>query len=91
MAAVTSATDLVLYHYDTCPYCFRVRRALSRLGVEIEMRNIYGDPKHMRDLVDARGVKTVPVLRIHRENGPDEWMAESSDIIAYLEERFGSA
>ncbi len=86
---VIRATDLALYHYDTCPYCFRVRRALSRLGVEVELRNIYGDPEHMRALLDARGVKTVPALRIRRGDGPDQWLGESREIVDYLERRFG--
>jgi len=86
--AVTRAPDLALYHYETCPYCFRVRRALSRLGVEVELRNIHTDQRHLRDLVDARGIKTVPALRIHHDDGPDEWLGESRAIVAYLERRF---
>lgn len=85
------APDLALYHYDSCPFCFRVRRALSRLGVEVELRNIHESPEHLRALVDARGAKTVPVLRIQHENGADEWMPESGDIVRYLDRRFGGA
>ncbi len=85
------APDLALYHYDSCPFCFRVRRALSRLGVEVELRNIHQSPEHLRDLVEARGVKTVPVLRIRHPEGRDEWMPESADIVRYLDGRFGGA
>ncbi|MFO0682775.1 MAG: glutathione S-transferase N-terminal domain-containing protein [Sandaracinus sp.] len=85
------APDLALYHYDSCPFCFRVRRALSRLGVEVELRNIHESPEHLRALVEARGAKTVPVLRIRHENGQDEWMPESADIVRYLDQRFGGA
>lgn len=83
----TRAPDLALYHYDTCPFCYRVRRALSRLGVEVELRNIHENDQHRRDLVAARGRETVPVLRIARDGG-DEWMPESADIVRYLEQRF---
>ncbi len=83
------ADDLALYHFDSCGYCARVRRTLAELGVEVELRNIQESPKHLEDLVAARGRRTVPVLRIHREGG-DEWMPESADIIAYLKERFAS-
>jgi DNA segregation ATPase FtsK/SpoIIIE-like protein len=48
-------------------------------------------PEHLRDLVEARGVKTVPVLRIRHPEGRDEWMPESADIVRYLDGRFGGA
>ncbi|MBN8615882.1 MAG: glutathione S-transferase N-terminal domain-containing protein [Deltaproteobacteria bacterium] len=81
------AEDLSLYHYDSCPYCLRVRRALSELDVEVELRNIHQDSAHMRALIEARGARTVPVLRIRHEDG-DEWLPESADIVAYLRKRF---
>jgi glutathione S-transferase len=31
----------------------------------------------------------VPCLRIEKEDGSSEWMYESKDIIAYLDERYG--
>lgn len=81
------AQDLALYYYDGCPWCGRVTRALDRLGVEVEMRNIIEDTEHRDDLLAARGRGTVPVLRI-TSDGRDEWMPESADIVAYLERRF---
>jgi glutathione S-transferase len=82
-----SAPDLSLYHYDSCPYCRRVRSALSRLGVEVELRDIDETPEHLSALLAARGRRTVPVLRIQKAGG-DEWMPESADIVRYLEKRF---
>ncbi len=84
------ADDLALYYYDSCPYCMRVIEALRRLGVEVERRNILSEPQHLADLMAARGRRTVPVLRIRGENG-DQWMPESLDIVAYLEQRFEKA
>ena len=55
--------------------------------MEVELRNIHRDPKHLADLVAARGRETVPVLRITSGAG-DEWMGESRDIVRYLEGRF---
>lgn len=81
--------DLSLYLYDGCPFCERVRRAVRELGIELEERNIFHDPEHMTALMEARGRRTVPVLRIHHEDGEDEWMPESADIVRYLHERFG--
>lgn len=86
---MTRADDLALYHFDSCPYCQRVRRALARLGVEVELRSIDESPEHYEALMAARGRGTVPVLRIRKEEG-DEWMPESADIVAYLERRFGN-
>jgi len=84
----TVASDLVLYGHDACAWCWRVRRTLDRLGVEVEHRDVRREPRHREELVAARGLRTVPVLRILRPEG-DQWMAESADIIEYLEERFG--
>jgi len=84
------ADDLALYHYEGCPYCSRVRRALDELGVEVELRDIHRDPAHERALVAARGRHTVPVLRIRRAEG-DEWLPESRDIVQYLRDRFSRA
>lgn len=82
------APDLALYYYEGCPWCSRVTRALRALGVEVEMRDILRDRRHMDDLVRARGRRTVPVLRIAKADGRDEWMPESADIVRYLVERF---
>lgn len=79
---------LSLYHFESCPYCARVRRALRDLDLEleVELKDIHRDPAAHADLVAAMGRQTVPVLRI--EDG-DVWMPESADIIRFLYERFG--
>lgn len=79
---------LALYHFDTCPFCLYVRREIDRLGIDIELRDIYGDPQHRRDLVAARGRSTVPVLRITDADG-DRWMPESRDIVRWLQATYG--
>jgi len=80
--------DLALYHYDSCMYCARVRKAISRLNLKIELRDVMREAKHRRDLEQCGGSTTVPCLRIGLgENG--KWMYESADIIAYLAKRFG--
>lgn len=87
--AMARAQDLSLYHYESCPYCARVRRVLAELDVELELRDIQREPEHLRALVEARGLRTVPVLRIHGAEA-DEWLPESADIIAYLRRRFAA-
>ncbi|MEE2663652.1 MAG: glutaredoxin [Myxococcota bacterium] len=84
---MTTVQGLTLYHYAGCVWCAMVQRVLVQLGVEISQRDIYGDPRHLRELVESTGGQTVPCLRIVEE-GEDRWMHESAEIVAYLNERF---
>lgn len=82
--------ELALYHYDSCMFCARVRRAIARLNLDIELRDILRDANHRRDLEAGGGRSTVPCLRIGK--GADaKWMYESADIVAWLEKKFGGA
>lgn len=83
------AEKLSLYGYPQCPFCGLVLRTIDSLGLEIELRNTLAEPEHRRDLVEAVGRGTVPVLRIEREEGGVQWLPESADIVRYLEDRFG--
>ncbi len=76
--------QLILYHYDSCFYCMRVRKAAARLGIDLELRNVHTDPEHGQDLLAATGRRTVPVLRIESTEST-EWMPESAAIMRYLE------
>jgi glutathione S-transferase len=75
---------LSLYHFDGCPYCERVRTAMSRLHLELELRDIHRDAKYREELVAATGRQMVPCLRIEA-GGKSRWMHESADIVRYLE------
>jgi len=83
--------QLALYKYDTCGFCRRVRMAIEELGVaeQVELRDVLREPKFSEELWQARGRGTVPVLRIEDDAGEVEWMGESRDIIAWLNQRFG--
>lgn len=70
---------LALYETRACPYCHRVRRALARLDVEVESRDL-SVGSHRADLIAATGRSTVPCLFI--DGTP---LFESLDIIAWLE------
>lgn len=87
--ATSRSNHLALYHFDTCPFCRIVRRAAKELGVELELRDIFDDPQHRRALIAERGRATVPVLLITSDDGTEEWMPESRDIIDYLRATFG--
>lgn len=81
---------LALYYMPTCPYCIRVLRAIGRLGLDIELRNISENRTFRDELITARGRATVPVLRIDSPKDNERWMPESLDIIAYLERTYST-
>ena len=78
---------LALYQFRMCPFCIKTRRAMRRLGLEVQQRDALHDPTHRQRLQQEGGQLKVPCLAI--EDGPQtRWMYESNDIIAYLEQRF---
>lgn len=83
-----ATTRLKLYEYHACPFCVKVRRSIKRLNLNVELRDSkVGSP--FRDELMQHGGKTrVPCLRIEGPDGKQQWMYESSDIVAYLEGRF---
>ena len=79
--------NLALYHFPACGYCLRVRRAIWRLNLPIELRNLSKQENWSRELRDKGGKLQVPCLQIRH---PDhiEWLYESDDIISYLKVHF---
>lgn len=80
--------QLVLYLSTVCPFCVTVLRAIRKLNLSIETRDILRSPSYRNELTDGGGVEQVPCLRIIREDGEDEWLYESGDIVQYLTNRF---
>ena len=80
-----SEDRLALYHSHSCPFCALVTSAIDRLGLDVELREIFEEPRYREQLVEARGRVTVPVLRITSPDGEERWMPESHDIVRYLE------
>jgi glutaredoxin len=76
---------LALYQYYGCPFCSMVTAGIDRLGLDVELRDIFENPQYRNELIGARGRATVPVLRITSPNGEEHWMSESRDILNYLE------
>ncbi|SEB08436.1 glutaredoxin family protein [Marinobacterium iners] len=77
-----------LYQLPTCPFCVKVRRAMRRLNLPIELRDVRADGRHRQDLINGGGKMKVPCLRIDHEDGHSEWMYESDEIVSYLQRRF---
>lgn len=82
------AGNMSLYQFKRCPFCVRTRRNIHQLNLPIEYRDASRGSPH-REVLETQGgqVKT-PCLRIE-ENGETQWLYESSDIIAFLHQRFG--
>ena len=74
----------ILYHYDSCTYCRRVRQFLDGVDVSVPMRDILLDREAYIDLIRGGGKGTVPCLRIERDTGDVEWLYESADIVEYI-------
>jgi glutathione S-transferase len=78
---------LELYEFEGCPYCRKVREALSVLDLEAW---IYPCPKggpRYREEVRERGGKTQFPFLVDPNTGVE--MYESDDIVRYLFERYG--
>ena len=79
---------MALYQFKACPFCVKTRRAMKRLGLNIELRDARGDMQWRQQLLAEGGRLQVPCLYIPQSSGDAQWLYESDDIIAYLEARF---
>ena len=78
--------QVTLYRLQACPFCERVVRKLQQLGIPYQSRFV--EPMHSSRNAIKRvaGVRTVPVL-VDEHTGVT--MAESANIVAYLERTYG--
>lgn len=81
--------SMALYQFFACPFCIKTRRALHRLNLPIQTRNATQGSSYRTELEQQGGKVQVPCLKITAE-GQDTWLYESSEIITYLEQRFGA-
>lgn len=79
---------MALYQFKACPFCVKTRRAMKRLGLNIELRDARGNMQWRQQLLAQGGRLQVPCLYIPQSSGDAQWLYESDDIIAYLEARF---
>jgi glutathione S-transferase len=77
---------LTVYRLQACPFCERVVRTLEGLGVPYRSRFV--EPLHSERTAVKRtaGVRTVPAI-VDEATGVT--MAESANIVAYLEGTYG--
>lgn len=79
--------SLQLFEFEACPFCRRVREAMTELDLSVE---VYPCPKgsvRHREVVRETGGKEMFPFLIDQNSGVS--MYESSDIVKYLFERYG--
>ncbi|PMH37118.1 NrdH-redoxin [Vibrio sp. 10N.286.49.B3] len=81
------AQSFALYQFEACPFCVKVRRAMKRQSVDIELRDAKNNPTFRAELKAGGGKIKVPCLRIEKE-GNVEWLYESSDIVDHIKKEF---
>jgi Glutaredoxin and related proteins len=78
--------DITLYELPGCPYCQKVIDTLERLGIEyasVEVPRAHADRTEVEEISGQTGVPVI-VDPAHDVGG----MAESADIIDYLESTY---
>ncbi len=88
-SAQSAMQGLSLYQFFACPFCTKTRRAIHKLNVNVEARDINKYPEFREQLEQGGGRVKVPCLRIEDE-GEVRWMYESNDIISFLENRLAA-
>ena len=86
--AQAAVEGLSLYQLNACPFCIKTRRALRKLNVEIDIRDIGKNKAYREELAAGGGRVKVPCLQIQAE-GATSWMYESDDIISYIHKQVG--
>ncbi|WP_240221071.1 glutathione S-transferase N-terminal domain-containing protein [Rheinheimera hassiensis] len=90
-AAVDAACQqLALYQFSACPFCIKVRKEIARLGLNISKRDAQHNQQYRSELENGGGKIKVPCLRIETAAGDAQWLYESTEIIAYLQQRFAA-
>ena len=80
--------SLALYQFSTCPFCIKVRQEMRRLSLPIEKRDAQHHTANRDALLQGSGASKVPCLQITEANGQTRWLQDSTEIVAYLRERF---
>jgi len=78
---------LELYEFESCPFCRKVREALSILDLEVHVRPCPKNGPRFREAVVRRGGKAQFPWLVDPNTGVE--MYESDDIVRYLFQRYG--
>ncbi|MDL5362753.1 glutathione S-transferase N-terminal domain-containing protein [Halalkalicoccus sp. NIPERK01] len=75
-----------LYELQGCPFCAKVKGKLDELGVEYDSHMVPASHAERTEVKEISGQTEVPMI-VDPDHGV-EGMAESDDIVAYLEETY---
>jgi len=56
--------EVVMYCTETCPYCQRAEKLLTKKGVAITKINVEGNQSALREMIKRTGRNTVPQIFI---------------------------
>jgi glutaredoxin 3 len=82
-------SNLELYELEGCPYCAKVKDKLAELDLEYESHMVPSSHDERTEVEEVSGQTGVPVL-VDPDNDV-EGMAESDDIVEYLEQNYAEA
>lgn len=74
---------LTLYHFQSCPYCARVRDFLAKEKIDVPMKDTHLNPSFKDELVKIGGKAQVPCLVIDGKA-----LYESLDIINWFKKNY---
>ncbi|MEC7490358.1 MAG: glutaredoxin domain-containing protein [Pseudomonadota bacterium] len=80
--------NLIMYQFEACPFCVKVRRVIRKQALKIELRDARNEPVHKQELISGGGRYKVPCLRIKSDTGEITWLYESGEILSYLKTEF---
>jgi glutathione S-transferase len=75
---------ITFYQVEWCPYCHRVREALTELGLDYATVNVPTSRPDRIEVIELSGQERVPVIK-----DGDLVIADSARIVAYLNETYG--
>ncbi|WP_313691042.1 glutathione S-transferase N-terminal domain-containing protein [Halorarum halobium] len=81
-------SDITLYELEGCPYCAKVKNKLAELDIDYDSEMVPRSHAERTEVEEVSGQTGVPVI-VDEEHDVDG-MAESDDIVRYLEETYGS-
>ncbi len=84
--SVPTNSDVVLYRLQACPFCERVVRKLNEYGVDYDSRFVRPMHSYRNVVKRVANTRLVPVL-VEAESGVV--IAESDNIVQYLDDRYG--
>lgn len=84
--AQAAVSGFSLYQFKACPFCIKTRRAIHKLNIEVELRDINKNLAFRKELEEGGGRVKVPCLRISNDS-EDVWLYESNDIIEFLNQK----